>query len=146
MGVPYSKEIDQVVKVIDQVVPVVNQVVPVIYQIVPVIDKVAKEVDHVGNVIDQVVPIIDQVLYTTKNVAVVLLWLGILVALVVALNLVCLVAILITLNPDLEEERRALVTPVVRSIARRTKTVVDVFRWLMAAALFLALALVLCVM
>ncbi|KAH7014525.1 uncharacterized protein B0I36DRAFT_50337 [Microdochium trichocladiopsis] len=85
---------------------------------------------------DQVTPLVAegfQVLDTTKNIAVVLLWLEILSALIIALNLVCLVAVLITLNPDLEEERRALVTPAVRWVARETWKVVGVLgRWWIA--------------
>ncbi|KXJ88011.1 hypothetical protein Micbo1qcDRAFT_178651 [Microdochium bolleyi] len=77
----------------------------------------SKEINHA---FDQVTPLVaegSQVLEKTKNIAVVLLWLEIASALIIALNLVCLLALLVTLNPDLEEERRTLVTPVVRWVA-----------------------------
>ncbi len=57
------------------------------------------------------------VLRTSRNISILLAAVQILTVLVTGLTLVTLLAILITVNPDLEHERRAIVTPAVRWLA-----------------------------
>jgi hypothetical protein len=76
---------------------------------------------QINQAFDQVTPLVAEgfkVLEKTKNIAVLLLWLEILSTTILALLLVFLIALLITVNPDLEEERRTIVTPVVKWITR----------------------------
>ncbi len=63
---------------------------------------------------DQVTPLVAsgyQVLQTTKNVAILLAIIQVCTVVLLFLILLALVGLLFTMNPDLEEERRALVTP-----------------------------------
>ncbi|KUJ21255.1 uncharacterized protein LY89DRAFT_681835 [Mollisia scopiformis] len=79
---------------------------------------------------DQVTPLVAagfKVLQTTRNITYLLAAIQILTALFLGLILITLVAVLITVNPDLEEERRSLVTPAVRYLAN---SVVLYGRWL----------------
>lgn len=66
---------------------------------------------------DQVTPLVGQayeVLETTKNIALILLFLQIYIAVILTFSLLALVSLLITTNPDLEKERRTLVTPALK--------------------------------
>ena len=54
---------------------------------------------------------------TTKNIAVFLAYLQVLIAITLLLILLALTGLLFTLNPDLEHERKLLVTPVMKWIA-----------------------------
>jgi hypothetical protein len=69
---------------------------------------------------EQVTPLVQsayEVLDTTKNIAVFLAYLQVLIAITLILILFCMVGLLFTLNPDLERERQLLVTPVMKWIA-----------------------------
>lgn len=80
---------------------------------------------------DQVTPLVAEgfkVLETTKNIAVILLWIQIITVLLLFSILLALVALLITTNPDLESERKVFVTPVVRLISRRVMLRLDILR------------------
>ncbi|KAF4498565.1 hypothetical protein FAGAP_5268 [Fusarium agapanthi] len=69
---------------------------------------------------DQVTPLVAagfEVLRTTKNIAVFLAFLQVFAALILTLTLFAILAIIYSVNPDLEEERRALVTPCMQWIA-----------------------------
>lgn len=71
---------------------------------------------------DQVTPLVAagfEVLETTKNIAVLLMYIEILTIVLLALILISLIAILITINPDLEEERKILLTPILKWITRK---------------------------
>ncbi len=66
---------------------------------------------------DEVTPLVAagfEVLQTTKNIAIWLAVIQVLTVIILSLVLLVLVAILISLNPDLETERQAIVTPVVQ--------------------------------
>ncbi|RDW77898.1 hypothetical protein BP5796_05750 [Coleophoma crateriformis] len=69
---------------------------------------------------DQVTPLVAagfQVLETTKNITFLLAAVQVLNTVFLGLILVVLLALLITVNPDIEYERQVLVTPVVKSLA-----------------------------
>ena len=57
------------------------------------------------------------VLRTTRNISVLLAIIQVLTALLQLLTVITLVGLLICVNPDLKEERKALVTPVVRYLS-----------------------------
>ena len=68
----------------------------------------------------QVTPLVAagfRVLETTKNISILLAVIQVLTVLVLGLILVSLVALLITVNPDLEEERRTIISPTVKWLA-----------------------------
>ena len=68
---------------------------------------------------DQVAPLVAAgfvVLQTTRNITYLLAAIQVLTALFLFLILVTLLALIITVNPELEYEREVLVTPVVREI------------------------------
>ncbi|RDW85263.1 hypothetical protein BP6252_02853 [Coleophoma cylindrospora] len=69
---------------------------------------------------DQVTPLVAagfQVLETTKNITFLLAAIQVLNSVFLGLILVALLALLVTLNPDIEYERQVLVTPVVKWLA-----------------------------
>ncbi|KAJ4004850.1 hypothetical protein NW752_009486 [Fusarium irregulare] len=69
---------------------------------------------------DQVTPLVAagfEVLKTTKNIAILLAVIQVLVAIVLTLTLFAILALIYSVNPDLEEERRAIVTPCMQWIA-----------------------------
>jgi hypothetical protein len=69
---------------------------------------------------DQVTPLVAagfEVLQTTKDIAILLAVIQVLVAFTLILILLALIALLFTVNPDLENERRQLVTPVMQWLA-----------------------------
>ncbi|KAF4448163.1 hypothetical protein F53441_8398 [Fusarium austroafricanum] len=69
---------------------------------------------------DQVTPLVAagfEVLRTTKNIAVLLAFIQVFVAITLTLTLFAILAVIYSINPDLEEERRALVTPCMQWIA-----------------------------
>lgn len=66
---------------------------------------------------DQVTPLVGagfEVLQTTKNISILLAAIQVVTVLILGLILLTLIALLISVNPDLEAERAAIVTPVVR--------------------------------
>ncbi|EMC99610.1 hypothetical protein BAUCODRAFT_50591, partial [Baudoinia panamericana UAMH 10762] len=66
---------------------------------------------------DEVSPLVAsgfQVLQTIKNIAIILAVIQVLTVLFIALILGVLVALLVSINPDLESERQAIVTPYVK--------------------------------
>ena len=66
---------------------------------------------------DQVTPLVSagfEVLQTTKNISILLAAIQVVTVLILGLILVTLLALLISVNPDLEAERAAIVTPVVK--------------------------------
>lgn len=89
MGIPYSKEINKAFEELNQAY---GQVTPL----------VASAYD---------------VLETTKNISLLLLAIQVLTVVLLGLTVLALVGLLITMNPDLDEERRELVTPVLRWVA-----------------------------
>ena len=69
---------------------------------------------------DQVTPLVAagfEVLQTTKNITFLLAAIQVLTAVFLGLILITLLALIITVSPDLEYERQVLVTPVVRWLA-----------------------------
>ncbi|KAJ1323597.1 hypothetical protein MN608_10841 [Microdochium nivale] len=87
------------------------------FQVLGQAKATGKEIDLALAQVTPLVATAQHVLGQTKYVAAALLLLQILSTLFVGLILVCLLALLVTLNPDLEAERRALVTPAVRRVA-----------------------------
>jgi hypothetical protein len=66
---------------------------------------------------DQVTPLVAagfEVLQTTKNISILLAAIQVITVVILAMILLTMVALLITMNPDLEAERAAIVTPVVK--------------------------------
>lgn len=75
---------------------------------------------QINSAFSQVTPLVAsgyQVLETTKNIAVALFALEILSVILLTLILISLLALLFTLNPDLEAERKELVTPFMKALA-----------------------------
>ncbi|PNS13795.1 hypothetical protein CAC42_3288 [Sphaceloma murrayae] len=93
---------------------------------------------------DQVTPLVAagfQVLQTTKNISILLAAIQVLTVLLLALIQATLLMLLITVNPDLEQERTRMVTPVMKWVAglfirlsNQKKTLGTVFWILMAGA------------
>jgi hypothetical protein len=74
---------------------------------------------QINTAFDQVTPLVAQgfqVLETTKNIAILLAWIQVLTVLLLTLIFVALVALLVTMNPDLANERQAFVTPVLKTL------------------------------
>ncbi|KAF2179502.1 hypothetical protein K469DRAFT_716292 [Zopfia rhizophila CBS 207.26] len=70
---------------------------------------------------EQVTPLVAagfKVLQTTKNISILLAAIQVLTVLLLALILVVLVGVLYSINPDLETERKEIVTPVLLRLAR----------------------------
>jgi ABC-type xylose transport system permease subunit len=67
-----------------------------------------------------------KVLQTTKNITFLLAAIQILTTVSLGLILITLLALIITVNPDLEHERQVLVTPVMRWLA---DSVMQYWRW-----------------
>ena len=89
MGIPYSKEIN-------------------------------RAFDELGKAYGQITPLVAaayDVLESTKNISLLLAGIQVLTVILLALILLALVGMLITLNPDLEEDRAQFVTPVVHWLA-----------------------------
>ena len=66
---------------------------------------------------DQVTPLVSagfEVLQTTKNISILLAAIQVVTVIILAAILLTLLALLISVNPDLEAERAAIVTPVVK--------------------------------
>ena len=98
---------------------------------------------------DQVTPLVAsayEVLETTKNIAVVLLVIQIIISITLLISLLALTGLLITLNPDLERERQVIVTPIMKWITswfmtstgkRKSVAAFIVFMFVMAGFAFL---------
>ena len=72
---------------------------------------------------DQVTPLVAagfKVLETTRNITFLLAAIQVLTAIFLGLILITLLALIITVSPDLEDERKLLVTPAVKYIAEST--------------------------
>ncbi|KAF1933256.1 uncharacterized protein M421DRAFT_685 [Didymella exigua CBS 183.55] len=72
---------------------------------------------------EQVTPLVAagfEVLRTTKNISIILAIIQVLTVLFLGLILAALIALLYTVNPDLEEERRILITPWLKYYAHLT--------------------------
>lgn len=75
---------------------------------------------QINSAFDQVTPLVAagfEVLQTTKNISVLLAAVQVLTAVLLVFILGALLAILVSINPDLEEERRSLITPTVKWFA-----------------------------
>lgn len=75
---------------------------------------------------DQVTPLVAEgfvVLQTTKNISILLAIIQVLTVLMLGLIFAVSVAILISVNPDLEDERRVLVTPLAKWFIHRVPEV-----------------------
>ena len=74
---------------------------------------------QINTAFDQVTPLVAQgfqVLETTKNIAILLAYIQVLTVALLALIVTTLMALLVTMNPDLAEERRAFVTPTMKML------------------------------
>jgi hypothetical protein len=75
---------------------------------------------QVNAAFDQVTPLVAagfEVLQTTKNIAIILAVVQVFVAIVLTLTLLAILALIYSTNPDLETERKALVTPCMQWLA-----------------------------
>ena len=77
----------------------------------------SREINAAFNQVTPLVASAYEVLDTTKNIALFLAGLQIVVAISLILILLAMIGLLFTLNPDLETERKELVTPVMKWIA-----------------------------
>ena len=68
--------------------------------------------------VDQLTPLLAAV-QTTKNIFILLAAIQVIKAIILALILLAILALLVTMNPNLEDERAAVVTPAVKWIIRR---------------------------
>ena len=68
--------------------------------------------------VDQLTPLFAAV-QTTKNIFILLAAIQVIKAIILALILLAILALLVTVNPNLEDERAAVVTPAVKWIIRR---------------------------
>jgi hypothetical protein len=87
---------------------------------IPYSREINKAFEELNQAYGQVTPLIESaydVLETTKNISLVLLAIQILTVLLLGLILLALVGLLITMSPDLDEERKELVTPVLKWVA-----------------------------
>jgi hypothetical protein len=76
---------------------------------------------QVNEALDQVTPLVAaglEVLQTTKSFAILLAVAQVFVAIVLTLTLLAILALIYSINPDLETERKALVTPCMQWLAR----------------------------
>ncbi|KAL6924000.1 hypothetical protein ACHAPO_006570 [Fusarium lateritium] len=90
---------------------------------------------------DQVTPLVAagfEVLKTTKNIAILLAIIQIIVAIVLILTLLAILALIYSVNPDLEAERQALVTPCMQWLASWLIEYGNIVSW------FLKVLVVLC--
>lgn len=97
----------------------------------------SQEINHA---FDQVTPLVAsgfRVLETLKDISILAALIQVLICLLLSLILLEMLGLLITLNPDLEEERQAIVTPVVKWLASWVKNWED-RKWL-EAVLFVVL-------
>jgi membrane protein required for beta-lactamase induction len=72
---------------------------------------------QINEAFDQVTPLVAEgfkVLETTKNISILLAAVQVITVFLLSLILCVLIALLITTNPDLERERRAFITPLVK--------------------------------
>ncbi|KAK5113390.1 hypothetical protein LTR62_003490 [Meristemomyces frigidus] len=72
---------------------------------------------QINQAFDSVTPLVAagfELLQTTKNIAILLLVIQILTVLILSSTLIVLLAVLISINPDLDEERKQVVTPLVK--------------------------------
>ena len=75
---------------------------------------------EINSAFEQVTPLVAsayEVLQTTKNIAILLAWIQITTVVLLTLILLALVGLLFTMNPDLDKERKAIVTPVMKWVA-----------------------------
>lgn len=75
---------------------------------------------QINSAFDQVTPLVAagfEVLQTTKNISVLLAAVQVITAILLFFILGALLAILVSINPDLENERRSLITPTVKWFA-----------------------------
>ncbi|KAJ9646856.1 hypothetical protein H2204_000548 [Knufia peltigerae] len=87
---------------------------------------------------EQVTPLVAagfEVLETTKDIAILLACIQVLTVTILAFILVALLALIITVNPDLEKERRELVTPSVVWLASWAYTYGRTAKWLLRIVL-----------
>ena len=87
---------------------------------IPYSREINKAFEELNKAYGQVTPLVAaayDVLETTKNISLLLLGIQILTVTLLGLILLALIGVLITLNPDLEDERIEYVTPVVRWLA-----------------------------
>ena len=68
--------------------------------------------------VDQFTPLLAAV-QTTKNIFILLAAIQVIKAIILALILLAILALLVTMNPNLEDERAAAVTPVMKWIIHR---------------------------
>ena len=89
---------------------------------------------QINSAFDQVTPLVAQgyrVLETTKNIAILLALIQVLTVALLSSILTALIALLVTMNPDLAKERDAFVTPVMKILVHQGALVV----WATAGAM-----------
>lgn len=92
---------------------------------------------------DQVTPLVAaayEVLQTTKNIAILLAFIQIGTVVLLSFILFALLGLLITLNPDLEKERKDFVTPVMVWLAGWVYTYGRLANWMLRVSLVVSTA------
>ena len=82
-------------------------------------------IQEIRAAVDKLTPLL-AVIQTTKNVFTLLAVIQAIKAIILALILLAMLALLVTMNPDLEDERAAVVTPAVKWIIHRLSKFVPV--------------------
>ena len=91
---------------------------------------------EINSAFEQVTPLVAaayEVLQTTKNIAILLAVVQITTVVLLTLILVCLLGLLYTMNPDLETERKQLVTPVMRWLTSMIYEFGETGKWFLRA-------------
>ena len=84
---------------------------------IPYSREINKAFDELNVAYGQVTPLIEaayEVLETTKNISLLLLGIQVLTVILLAFILLALVGLMIVMNPEMDKERRELVTPTLR--------------------------------
>lgn len=98
---------------------------------------------EINSAFDQVTPLVAaayEVLQTTKTITIGLLCIQVLTVVLLSLILFGILGLLFTLNPDLEQERQQLVTPVMQWLASWVYTYGAAASWVLRVALVLGTA------
>ena len=81
---------------------------------IPYSREINRAFEELNNAYGQITPLIEaayEVLETTRNISILLAAIQVLTVILLAFILLALVGLLITMNPDMDKERREIVTP-----------------------------------
>jgi hypothetical protein len=116
---------------------------------IPYSKEISKAFEELNKAYGQVTPLIEaayEVLETTKNISLLLAGIQVLTVVLLALILLAMVGLLITMNPDLDKERRELVTPAIQWVAGWATVGMGAGWLIWVAALFVVITMGIAVM